>query len=105
MHWLLLVALAMASPEGEPTPQAEAERAWAVGTSRVLGAAGTVRDRAWRLAETARAVSGTGRVGGMSALSADARELDRAVVSALLAAEVLVAAAPQPPAPLDAPAP
>jgi hypothetical protein len=102
---LLLAAPGLAGPKAAasvgPAPSAAApdDRAWAVATSRMLGAAGTVRDRAWRLRQSAEGVSQAGRVGGVSALVADVRELDRAVVSAVLAAEVLAQAAPAPAAP------
>lgn len=93
MHWLLLAALTVAAPA--QAPDAEADRQWAVSTSRMLGAAGTVRDRAWRLQQTTTAVVETGRAGGMSAIVADAVELDRAVISAVLAAESLARTLPQ----------
>lgn len=88
-----------AATSSDPSAAAPDDRAWGVATSRMLGAAGTVRDRAWRLREGAQAVAQGGRVGGVSAMVADVRELDRAVVSAALAAEVLAQAAPAPAAP------
>lgn len=108
---LLLAAPGLAGPQATPTaaatptatatataaPAAQGDRDWAVATSRMLGAAGTMRDRAWRLRESAQAVSDAGRVGAVSALVADVRELDRAVVSATLAAQVLAQASPPAP--------
>ncbi len=111
---LSLVLLARAEPPADPAAAAKAaaerveqraaevaaanqvadmspeDRAWAVATSRMLGAAGTVRDRAWNLGRTADALTQRQRMGGMSALASDARALNQAVSSASLAAEVLV---------------
>ena len=81
--WLLLSALLTATPAQDPDTE------WAVATSRMLGAAGTVRDRAWNLGQTAQAAAATGRASAISALASDAAELNRAVVSATLAAESL----------------
>jgi len=80
-------------PAGESAVQSDADRAWAVATSRMLGAAGTVRDRAWNLGRTAALVADDGRIGHMSALASDVRQLNQAVASAQLAAEVLTEAA------------
>lgn len=92
-------AVVHSPPGADGTVAEQADRAWAVATSRALGAAGSVRDRAWRLREAAQATLATGRVGGVSALVADATELDRTVVSAVLAAQVMAQAAPPDPAP------
>jgi len=105
MITLLLVALAVhaappaALPVGAPAEPSSADAApvdpqWAVATSRMLGAAGTVRDRAWRLRQTGEAAAAAGQVQGLSALSSDARELNQAVSSAVLAAEVLAEQGP-----------
>ncbi|RME25940.1 MAG: hypothetical protein D6798_07740 [Deltaproteobacteria bacterium] len=103
---LSLLVIARAGPEAVPAAGGdgdasarldEADRAWAVATSRMLGAAGTVRDRAWNLGRTADSVITAGRIGYMSALSSDVHRLDQAVASAQLAAEVLAEAAGLPP--------
>lgn len=99
MHALLLLLALGARAEDAVAPPAAVPPAdaaslpdpeWGVATSRMLGAAGTVRDRAWRLRETAAQVRERGRIGGLSALASDSRELHQAVASATLAAEVLV---------------
>lgn len=94
MHALLLL-LALGARAQEPVA-AQPDRDWAVATSRMLGAAGTVRDRAWRFKQTAAAVRERGRIGSMSALASDSRELHQAVASAQLAAEVMAEKAAEP---------
>lgn len=90
MTWILLAALVGIAPAQESQPsQALADPAWAVASSRILGAAGTVRDRAWNLHKTAQTAAQQGRVNRLSSIAADAAELDRAVASAVLAAETL----------------
>ncbi|MCB9780453.1 MAG: hypothetical protein H6742_17945 [Alphaproteobacteria bacterium] len=91
--WWLAVALAAAqetpaSPSGEPA-SAVSDTEWAIATSRALGAAGTVRERAWQLRRTTSATLEDGRIGRLNALQADAKGLEQAVVSATLAVEVL----------------
>lgn len=81
----MLLALLIGLSAGRA--QAPADPRWAVVCSRLLGAHGTVRDRAWRVAQTAERILADGRQGHMSALAADVRELDLAVASAQLAVE------------------
>lgn len=83
----VLLALTLSAPLGAQEAPPPADPRWAVSCSRLLGASSTVRDRAWRVRQSAESILRQGRVGHHSALVADARELDQAVASALLAAQ------------------
>ena len=99
MALLLLVLALSARAQAPAAVPSQADQDWAVATSRMLGAAGTMRERAWQLKGSASAVVGQARAGGASALHSDARELHQAVVSARLAAGVLAERAGATPAP------
>jgi len=83
----LLLALALSAPLGAQEAPPPADPRWAVSCSRLLGASTTVRERAWRVRQSAEAILSQGRASHHSAVVADARELDQAVASALLAAQ------------------
>ena len=70
----------------EPTPVAER---WLVRVARMEGASVNVEEAAGSLHQTASQIAASGRLSGLSALAADAAQLERRVISASLAANVL----------------
>jgi len=90
MTWLLLALLSTGAPAQDRSQSSAAppsDPRWAVSTSRILGAAGTTRVRAWQLNQTAQAAIQAGRASHLSAIAADAKQLNQAVASAVLAAQ------------------
>lgn len=70
------------------TAQAESTD-WMVRTSRMEGAAANIEETALALEQTAARIVESGRLNGVAELVSDANELNRRVLAAGLAAEVL----------------
>lgn len=81
------------APDEVTTEAADATTAeqllWMVHTARMEGASVNVEEAAADLQRTATQISEGGRLTALSALAADAAKLERRVVSAKLAAQVL----------------
>jgi len=72
------------------SPFAQAERTdWIVRTARMEGAAANIEETAALLEQTAARIIASGRLHGIAELVSDADELNRRVLAAGLAAEVL----------------
>lgn len=66
-----------------------ADKQWTIRTARMEGAAVNVREASDEVGATARRIAESGRLHSLSELGSDMGELNRRVVSAKLAAEVL----------------
>lgn len=88
---LLVAPLLLAAPRATAQDDAEAARTdkWRVRVARMEGASVNVEEAAGALHRTAQGIAEGGRLTGLSALKADAAQLDRRIISARLAAEVL----------------
>ncbi len=76
--------------EGEAEEPLRLEQAdWLVRTARIEGAAGNVKEAASAVAETASGIAEGGRLDHLAELLGRANQLDRRIISARLAAEVL----------------
>lgn len=67
----------------------ESRRTWMVRIARMEGASVDVEEAARAVADTARAISESGKIGDVALLSGRADQLKRKVISATLAADVL----------------
>ena len=82
-------ALADDADASLPAEDAAQDQLWIVHTARMEGASVNVEEAAADLQKTAAAIAEGGRLTALAALAADAEKLDRRVVSARLAAQVL----------------
>jgi hypothetical protein len=91
MAALLLLAPTALAQDGAPDQDAvdAAQQLWMVHTARMEGASVNVEEAAADLQRTAAQIAEGGRLTALSALAADAAKLERRVVSAKLAAQVL----------------
>lgn len=87
----LMVSLLLAAPRATAQDDAEAARKdkWMVRVARMEGASVNVEEAAGALQQTAQGIADGGRLKALSALKADAAQLDRRIISARLAAEIL----------------
>ena len=88
----LLLTAASSSGHAEPAMGADPlqdQEAWLVRTARIEGAAGNVKEWAAAVQEAAGRIQAQGRLTGMPELVSRTDELNRRVVGAALAAEVL----------------
>jgi len=83
---LVCATMLVASAEA---PQQDADMAWLVGTSRMEGAASNIKETSNAFQTTAQQILAQQRLTGLAELISDSEELNRRVVSAALAAEVL----------------
>lgn len=88
---LLTVPLLLLAPRATAQDDAEAARMdkWRVRVARMEGASVNIEEAASDLERTARQIADGGRLTALSALKADAAQLDRRIISARLAADVL----------------
>jgi hypothetical protein len=88
---LFMLPLLLAAPRATAQDDAEAARKdkWMVRVARMEGASVNVEEAAGALQLTAQGIADGGRLKALSALKADAAQLDRRIISARLAAEVL----------------
>lgn len=88
---LLCTALLLLAPRATAQDDAEAARhdKWLVRVARMEGASVNIEEAAGDLQRTAREIADGGRLTALSALKADAAQLDRRIISARLAAEIL----------------
>ena len=88
---LLLAPLLTFTPRAIAQDDGESVRTskWMVRVARMEGASVNVEEAAAGLQRTAEEISAGGRLNALSALKADAAHLDRRMISARLAAEVL----------------
>jgi len=84
-------ALLLAAPRATAQDDADAARmqTWMVRVARMEGASVNIEEAAGALAQTAARVAAGGRLTALSGLQADAEQLERRIISARLAAEVL----------------
>ncbi len=85
----LLAAVLLTAASLISVTTAAADSGWLVRTARMEGAAGNLEETAASVRETAAKIQASGRVSALAALHADADELNRRVISAQLAADVL----------------
>ena len=88
---LLALPLLLVAPRAiaQDDPEAARTDKWMVRVARMEGASVNVEEAASALRETAQGIADGGRLTALSALKADAAQLDRRIISARLAAEVL----------------
>lgn len=83
----LLLLAPVATAQGDE--EAALQEKWLVRVARMEGASVNIEEAAQDVQRTAQAIADGGRLTALSALAADAAMLDKRVVSAKLAAEVL----------------
>lgn len=90
---LLVLAPTAVAQDPPPTEASvldeDARAAWMVRIARMEGASVDVEEAAAAVAATAQSIADAGRVQDIALLSGQARELERKVISASLAAQVL----------------